>query len=77
VCNEIKASYGKESHWWFAASPDPIGIRSYNLRSDADLEEQRFLVTIRLLDAGSRSFVDVDLAIGAQGHQPLCAVIHR
>lgn len=77
VQNEIQDGRGKASHWRFHAVPNPIEARYYNLRSDADLEEQRFLVTVRLLNADSQSFTDFDLGVGVHRHQPMCMATRR
>ena len=58
-------------------APGPIEARYYNLRGDADLDEQRFLVTVRLLNARSQSFTDYDLAVGVHRHKPVCMATHR
>jgi hypothetical protein len=70
--NEIQHGHGEAPHWRFPAAPSPVEARYYNLRSDADLDEQRFLVTVRLLNAGLTSFTDYDLEVGIYRHQPVC-----
>ena len=73
--NEIQDGHGDAAHWRFPAVPRPIEARYYNLRCQADLDEQRFLLTVRLMNAGSGSFTDQDLTIGVNGHEPICEAV--
>lgn len=72
VQNEIKNGRNDTPHWRFPAAPSPVGARYYNLRNDADLDEQRFLIKVRLLNATSQSFTDYELAVGIHRHKPVC-----
>jgi hypothetical protein len=77
VQTEIRNGHGVAPHWRFAAVPNLVEARYYNLRSDADLDEQRLLVTVRLLNAGSRRYADYDLAVGVHQGEPLCIATRR
>jgi hypothetical protein len=77
VRSEIRSGRGQVPHWRFPAAPSPVEARYYNLRSDADLDEQRFFVTVRLLNADSQNFTDYDLAVGVQQHEPVCMATRR
>lgn len=72
VEDEIQNCHGGAPHWRFLAVPDPVEARYYNLRSDADLDEQRFHITARLLNAASQTFIDYDLAVGVHMREPIC-----
>ena len=73
--SEIKTGRGDAAHWRFPAVPRSIGAKYYNLRQQADLDEQRFLLTIRIINAGSGDFIDQDLAVGVRGHEPVCEIV--
>ena len=77
VKNEIRNGRSEAPHWRFPAAPNPVEARYYNLHSDADLDAQRFLVTVRLLNAASRSFTDYDLEVGVHRHEPVCMEIRH
>jgi hypothetical protein len=75
VQDEIQNGRCEAPHWQFPAAPHPVAARYYNLRSDADLNEQRFQVTVRLLNASLQSFTDYDLAVGVHLHEATCTRI--
>lgn len=72
IQNEIQDGHGDAAHWQFPSVPHPVKARYYNLRREADLDEQRFLLTVRLLSTGSGGFTDQEPALGVQGHEPVC-----
>lgn len=74
VRKEIQNGQGKDFHWRFSAVPAPIGARYYNLRSDADLDQQCFHVTLRLLNATTQDYVDCTLEVGVEQHGLTCAI---
>ena len=47
--NEVRAGHGDAACWQFRSVPRPVKARNYNLRCQADLDEQRFLLTFRLM----------------------------
>lgn len=61
-------------HWRFSAVPAPIGIKYYNLRSRNDLEVQRFILTVRIMNARSGKYSDQQLTIGIEGHNLICEI---
>ena len=47
--NEVRDGHGDAAYWQFRSVPHPVKARYYNLRCEADLDEQRFLLTFRLM----------------------------
>jgi hypothetical protein len=70
--NEIRDGQGDTAHWQFSSVPHTVKARYYNLRCQADLDEQRFLLTVRLISARLGAFADRELAVGVQAHEPVC-----
>jgi hypothetical protein len=62
-------------HWWFSSVPTPIGARYYNLRSAEDLEEQHFILTVRIMSASSENYFDRRLKVAFQRFQLTCEFI--
>lgn len=61
-------------HWRFSAVPTPIGARYYNLRSQNDLELQRFILNVRIMNASSGKYLDRELTVRVQGRSLVCEV---
>jgi hypothetical protein len=72
VNTELSTGHGGANHWFFSSVPDPVGVTYYKLRDERDLAEQRFLVTVRILDASSGSYTDRKLTVGACGFILIC-----
>jgi hypothetical protein len=47
--NEICDGHGDAAFWQFRSVPHPVKARYYNLRCQADLDEQRCVLTFRLM----------------------------
>jgi hypothetical protein len=69
---ELGTGHGGADHWRFSSIPAPIGVTYSMLRDQRDLEEQRFSVTVRIMDASSGNFTDRMLTIGVRGFSLLC-----
>jgi hypothetical protein len=75
VNDEFSTGHDGADHWRFSAAPTPIGARYYNLRSHNDLELQRFILTVRIMNARSGKYLDQQLTIGIEGHNLICEII--
>jgi hypothetical protein len=62
-------------HWWFSSVPTPTGARYYNLRSADDLEEQHFILTVRIMSASSEKYFDRRLKVAFQHSRLTCEPI--
>ena len=69
---ELGTGHGGADHWWFSSVPAPIGVMYYALRDQRDLEEQRFIITVRIMDANSGDYADRQLALGVRGFGLIC-----
>lgn len=74
VSAELNTSCGSVDHWSFSSVPTPVGARYYNLRSVADLDEQRFTLTVRTMNASSGNYFDWPLRVGTCGSKLVCEV---
>jgi hypothetical protein len=72
VMAELGTGHGGANHWWFSSVPSPIRATYYTLRDQQDLEKQRFLVTVRIMDASSGNYTDRQLALGVRGFELIC-----
>jgi hypothetical protein len=59
-------------HWSLASLPEPIGFTYRIVRTRAELEAQRFRVTIRIIRAEPPGSADRQLAIGVKGFDLIC-----
>jgi hypothetical protein len=72
---EFSTGHDGADHWRFSAVPVPIGFKYYNLRSRNDLELQRFILIVRVMNARSGKYVDHQLTIGIEGRDLICEII--
>lgn len=66
---------GGAAHWRFASAPEPIGVKYYNLLSPADADEQEFILTVRILIADSRRYLDWQVTVKAIGFEVVCECV--
>lgn len=45
-------------HWRFPSVPEPIGVKYYNLRNPTDVDDQEFILTVRIMNADSGGYLD-------------------
>jgi hypothetical protein len=69
---ELSMGIGGTAHWRFSSVPTAIDAHYYNLRSQADLEEQRFILTVRIVNASSGKYFDRQLTVGIRGSRIVC-----
>jgi len=74
INTELSTGHDGADHWWFSAVPALIGARYYNLRSRNDLELQRFILTVRIMNASSGKYLDRQLTVGVQGRNLVCEI---
>jgi hypothetical protein len=72
---EFNTGHDGADHWRFAAVPTPLGIKYYNLRSRSDLELQRFILTVRIMNARSGRYLDHQLTVGIDGSNLICGIV--
>ena len=60
---ELRTGCDIDGHWQFSSVPDPVTLHYYHLRSSRDLRRQRFIVTVRIMNATSGGYRDHRLTI--------------
>lgn len=71
---ELRTGCDIDGHWQFSSVPDPVSVSYYHLRSSRDLRRQRFIVTVRIMNATSGGYRDHRLTIMIQDNEPICKV---
>ena len=71
---ELSTGPDGANHWQFSAIPTPLGIKYFNLRSRSDLELQRFILTVRIMNARSGRYIDQRLTVGIKGDNIICKI---
>jgi|SRR5579859_3826407 len=69
---ELSTGHGGRNHWWFSSVPTAINASYYNLRSQADLEEQHFILAVRIINANSGKYFDRQFKVGVHGSRLVC-----
>jgi hypothetical protein len=64
--------WGDNKHWWFSSLPEPIGFMYHPVATGAALEDQRFVVTVRIIRAEPANSTDRQFAIGVHGFDLIC-----
>jgi hypothetical protein len=64
--------WGTNKHWWFSALPEAAGFMYRPVRTRAELEAQRFRVTVRIIRADPPDSTDRQFAIGVHGFDLIC-----
>jgi hypothetical protein len=64
--------WGDNHHWYFSSIPEPIGVMYHPVRTMAEVEAQRFLVTVRIIRVDPADSTDRRLAIGVDGFGLVC-----
>lgn len=59
-------------HWRFASVPEAIGVKYYNLLSPTDIEDQEFIMTIRIMNADSENYLDWQIIIKVKDLKVVC-----
>lgn len=73
---DLKSTHwGDHDHWWFSSLPQPIGFMYRPVRTLADVEAQRFLVTVRIIRADPPNTTDRQFAVGVNGFDLTCAQV--
>jgi hypothetical protein len=60
------------AHWWFSSLPHAIGFSYRPVRDRAELEAQRFRVTVRIIRAEPPDSTDRHLGVGYHGFDLVC-----
>jgi hypothetical protein len=68
----LHVGQGAADHWSFASAPEPVGVRYYNPHSVADIDEQEFTLTLRILIADSGRYLDWQLTVKAKNLVVAC-----
>jgi hypothetical protein len=75
----VKASLSDDEveavHWQFSSVPEPVGVRYYNLRRVCDVEEQEFILTIRLMNADSGRYHDWQVTLRVKNLEVGCELM--
>jgi hypothetical protein len=54
-------------HWRFPSVPEPIGVKYYNLRNPTDVDDQEFILTVRIMNADSGNYRDWQVTVKVRG----------
>src|SRR6185437_8157818 len=54
-------------HWWFPSLPEPIGVKYYNLLSPTDVDDQEFVLTVRITNADTGKYRDWQVTVKFKG----------
>jgi hypothetical protein len=68
----ISTGLTSADHWRFISVPRPIGINYYNLIRLSDVDEQEFVLTIRILIAQPERYLDWQLTVKAKNSEIVC-----
>jgi hypothetical protein len=71
---ELSTGHDSADHWLFPTAPAPISKGYYNLRRQDDLDLQRFILAVRIMNASSRKYLDRQLTIGIQDGSIVCEI---
>lgn len=63
------------AHWRFASVPEPIEVSYYNLIKPSDVDEQEFILTVRLLVAGPGRYEDWQVTLKMRGREVVCECV--
>ena len=71
---EASLSTGQDSadHWRFPSVPEPIGVKYYNLRNLTDVDDQEFILTVRIMNADSGGYHDWRIMVKVRGSEVVC-----
>jgi hypothetical protein len=69
---ELSTGKGGGDHWRFSSVPTAINASYYNLRTRMDLEEQHFILTVRVMNANSGRYFDRQFTVGVNGSGLVC-----
>jgi len=71
---EASLSTGQDGadHWRFPSVPEPIGVKYYNLRSPTDVDDQEFILTVRIMNADSGGYHDWRIMVKVRGSEVVC-----
>lgn len=56
-------------HWQFPSVPEPIGVKYYNLRNPTDVDDQEFILTVRIMNADSGGYLDWRITVKVKGFE--------
>jgi hypothetical protein len=56
-------------HWQFSSVPEPIGVKYYNLRNPSDVDDQEFILTVRIMNADSGNYRDWQVTVKVRGFE--------
>lgn len=59
-------------HWLFPSLPQPIKIGYSPVRRWSELENQHFVITVRVIRDDPASYIDTQFKVGTDGTQPYC-----
>ena len=62
----------KGDHWVFPSLPQPIKVRYSAVRRWSELENQHFVITVRVIRDDPAGYVDTEFKIGNDGTEPYC-----
>jgi hypothetical protein len=60
------------NHWAFPSLPQPIKVRYSAVRRWSELENQHFVITVRVIRDDPTGYIDTQFKIGNDGTQPYC-----
>jgi len=59
-------------HWVFPSLPDPVKVRYSAVRYWSELNDQHFVITVRVIRDDPHGYIDAQFKIGTDGTQPYC-----
>jgi hypothetical protein len=59
-------------HWVFPSLPQPIKVRYSAVRRWSELENQHFVITVRVIRDDPPGYVDTEFKVGNDGTEPYC-----
>jgi len=72
----VEASLGTgqngADHWRFPSVPGPISVNYYNLIKLSDVDDQEFILTVRIMNADSGSYQDWQITLKVKGSEIIC-----
>lgn len=67
VYASLRTGQDGADHWRFPSAPEAIGVKYYNLLSPADVDDQEFILTVRIMNADSGRYLDWQIAVKVRG----------
>lgn len=72
VNESLRTCHDGTEHWRFASLPEPIRVKYYNLLSLSDVNDQEFILTVRIMNADSENYLDWQIAVKVMDSNVVC-----